>query len=137
MGGVGLLVVVEDDPAPDPGLGFRSSFPSVQIDAFMLQGPPEAFDEDAVDAPAHAIYRKPGADPFHSVRPRDGRELAALIGGHDLGQAELVDRSEHHSNDIIVCLSKRIACFCHCRSSICGCSCGRRWPFRPPGVFLS
>ena len=40
--GVGPQVVVEGDPASDAGLGLRSGFPGVQIDAFIFQGPPEA-----------------------------------------------------------------------------------------------
>ena len=39
MGGVGPLVVVEGDPAADASLGLRTRLPSVQIDAFILQGP--------------------------------------------------------------------------------------------------
>ena len=40
--GVGPLVIAEGDPASDAGLGLRPGFPSVQIDAFIFQGPPEA-----------------------------------------------------------------------------------------------
>jgi hypothetical protein len=56
MGSVRALVVAEGDPAPDADLSLRPGFPSVQIDAFILQGPPEAFYEDVVDAPALAIH---------------------------------------------------------------------------------
>ena len=92
MGGVGPLVVVEIDPAPDASLGLRAGLPGVQVDAFILQGPPEAFDEDVVETPALAVHRDPGADPLQPVGPGEGRELAALIRVHDLGRAELVDR---------------------------------------------
>ena len=91
MGGVGPLVAVECDPAPDASLGLRSGFPGVQVDAFILQGPPEAFDEDVVDAPALSIHRDPDANPFQPVGPGEGRELRPLIAVHDLGRAELVD----------------------------------------------
>ena len=50
MGGVGPLVIVEGDPAPDACLGLRSGFPGMHVDAFILQGPPEALDEDVVEA---------------------------------------------------------------------------------------
>ena len=50
MGSVWALVVVEGDPAPDASLGLRAGSPSVQVDAFILQGPPEALDEDVVEA---------------------------------------------------------------------------------------
>jgi hypothetical protein len=41
-------MVVEADPAPDTRLGLRSGLPSVQIDAFILEGAPKMFDEDIV-----------------------------------------------------------------------------------------
>ena len=85
-------MVVEGDPAPDAGPRLRSGFPSVQIDAFILQGPPQPLDEDVVDAAPFAIHRDPAADPFQPVGPGEGRELRPLIGVHDLGRAELVDR---------------------------------------------
>jgi len=92
MGGVAPLVVVECDPAPDTDPSLGPSFPSLQIDAFILQEPPEAFDENIVNAAPLAVHRDPGADPFQPVNPGKGCELAALIGIHDLGRAELVDR---------------------------------------------
>ena len=92
MGSVWAMVVVEGDPGPDASLGLRAGLSSGQVDAFILQGPPEAFDEDVVDAPALAIHRDPGADPFQAVGPGEGRELRSLIGVHDLGRAERVDR---------------------------------------------
>lgn len=86
------MVVVEGDPVPDANPSLRPDFPSVQIDAFVLPRPPEAFDEDVVDAPALAIHRDPGADLFQPVGPGEGPELRPLIGVHDLGRAERVDR---------------------------------------------
>jgi hypothetical protein len=52
MGGVRPLVVVKGAPPPDASLGLGTGFPGVQVDAFILQGPPEAFDEDIVEAAA-------------------------------------------------------------------------------------
>ena len=80
MGSVWALVVVECDPASDASFSLRSGFPCVQVDAFLLQGPPEALDEDVVDAAPFAVHRDPGADPLQPVGPGEGRELAALIG---------------------------------------------------------
>jgi hypothetical protein len=48
MGSVWAMVIVEGDPAPDASLGLRSGFPGMQVDAFILQGPPEALDEPKV-----------------------------------------------------------------------------------------
>lgn len=92
MGGVGPLVVVEGDPSANAGLGLRTGLPSVEVDALILQGPPEPFDEDVVESPALAVHRDPGADPFQPVGPGEGRELRPLDGIHDLGRAEAVDR---------------------------------------------
>lgn len=39
-----------------------------------------------------AVHRDPGPDPFQPVDPGEGRELRPVIGVHDLGRAELVDR---------------------------------------------
>jgi hypothetical protein len=92
MGSLWAMVVVEGDPAPDASPGLRPSLPGVQIDAFILQGPPEALDEDVVEAAPFAVQRDPGPDPLKPVGSCEGRELAALIGVHDLWWAELVDR---------------------------------------------
>jgi hypothetical protein len=75
MGGMGPLMVVEGDPPPDAGLGLRSSFPGVQVDAFILQGPPETLDEDVVEAAPLAIHRDSGANPFQPGSPGEGCEL--------------------------------------------------------------
>ena len=43
------MVVVESDPAADACLGLRPDFPGVEVDAFVFQRPPEAFDEDVAE----------------------------------------------------------------------------------------
>lgn len=85
MVGVGPLVAVESDPAPDPSICLRAGLSGVQVDAFILQEPPEAFDEDVVKPPTPALHRDPGADPFQPIGPDEGRELRPLIGVHYLG----------------------------------------------------
>ena len=64
MGSVGSLVVIEGDPAPDASPGLRACLPGVQVDAFILQGPPQALDEDVVEAAPLAVHRDPRADPL-------------------------------------------------------------------------
>ena len=56
MGGVGSPMIIEGNPLADGSLGLRPCFPSVQVDAFILEGPPEAFDEDVVDAAPLAVH---------------------------------------------------------------------------------
>ena len=69
MGGVRPLAIVKIYPASDPGLGLRAGFPSVQINAFILQRPPEPFDEDIVDAAALAVHRDLDAGALQAVGP--------------------------------------------------------------------
>ena len=92
MGGVRPLVVVEGDPTTDGCLGLRAGLPGVQVDAFILERPPQALDEDVVEAAALAVHRDPGSNPLQPVGPGEGRELRALIGIHDIWRAEAVDR---------------------------------------------
>lgn len=69
MGSVWAMVVVEGDPATDASLSLRAGLPRMQINAFILQGPPEAFDEDVVEAAPFTVHRDPAADPFQPVGP--------------------------------------------------------------------
>jgi hypothetical protein len=50
----------------------------VQVEAFVFQGPPEALDEDIIDAEALAVHRDAAARPFQPVGRGKGRELTAL-----------------------------------------------------------
>ena len=45
MGGVGSPMIIEGNPLANGSLGLRPRFPSAQVDAFTLEGPPEALDE--------------------------------------------------------------------------------------------
>jgi hypothetical protein len=96
MVSVRALVVVKGDPAPDTDPSLRSGLPSVEMDAFILEGPPHALDEDVVDAAPFAVHRGPGANPFQPVSLDEGRELAALIRVHDLRWSEAVDSLGQH-----------------------------------------
>lgn len=45
MGGMRPLMIVEAGLSVNAGLGLRTIFPSVQVDTFIPQDPPEAHDE--------------------------------------------------------------------------------------------
>ncbi len=92
MSGVWPLMIVEVDPATHASLGLRTGVPGVQVDAFILQRPPQTLDEDVVDAAPLAVHGDAHAGPLEGVDPGEGRELAALIGVHDLWRAEPVER---------------------------------------------
>ena len=55
--GVWALVVIKGDPAPDANPSLRPCLPSVQINAFIRQRPPEALVEDGVHAATFAAHR--------------------------------------------------------------------------------
>ncbi len=92
VGGVRSLTIVKGDPFCNAGFGLRSGLPSVPIDTFILQGPPQALDEDVVDTAALSVHRDPGPDPLQPVGPGKGREMATLIRIHNLGRAKPIDR---------------------------------------------
>ncbi len=111
MGGVWPQVVVEGDPAPDAGLGLRAGFPGVQTDAFILQRPPEAVNEDVVEVSglpeaaistscrclemsplAHASIRCRAADVYQNTGIRSMLNL-----GH--GRSPLWCDSQNHHRD--------------------------------------
>ena len=78
MASVRALVVVKGDPAPDAIPCLRSGFPSVEIDAFILEGPARAVRWICCRCSAFAVHRDPSANSFQPVSPDEGRELAAL-----------------------------------------------------------
>ena len=43
------LVIVEVDPLSNACLRLRSGLPTMQVDAFVFQGPPQAFDTDEIE----------------------------------------------------------------------------------------
>ena len=103
MGGVGPQVIAEADPATDARLCPGPGFASVQIDACILQGPPEACHVEGmtgigpkecprvVEIPGFAVHRDLGPGPLQSVGPVEGGELRPLVGVDDFGRPERVD----------------------------------------------
>ena len=69
------------DPTGGSGLGLRPGFPSVQVDTFKLQGPPQAFAENGVETALLAVYRDPGADPFQPISLRERSEYKVRFSG--------------------------------------------------------
>lgn|GEM_PF-3598026 len=88
-GGVAPLPVVESEPDWEVTGQLRPCLVRFQVDALVLQGAPEPFDEDVVFEAPFAVH----AD-FHVPRLEDRSEhlagkLAALVGVEDLGRAVL------------------------------------------------
>jgi len=70
-------MIIESDPTPDTGFCLRARFPGVQIDAFVIQGSPEAPDKDVVDATFRAAIEMFVAARFmRSVLTNDVNWLA-------------------------------------------------------------
>jgi hypothetical protein len=64
MGGVGTQVVVECDSASDASPGLRIGFPSMTVDSFVFQRPPEPPNEDVVQVSGFAVRRDLGLGPL-------------------------------------------------------------------------
>lgn len=64
----------------------------MQVDALAFQAAPEPFDKDIVEEPAFGIHRDAHAGAAQTICPGKGREVAPLVGVHDLWRPEAVDR---------------------------------------------
>jgi len=82
--GMGSLLVEELDVTADAAPCCGDRFVSMQIDLFIFDGTPEAFDEDVVSPASLAIHADPDAFLLEPIRKRHTGELAALIGVEDL-----------------------------------------------------
>lgn len=56
----------------------------MQVDALVLQQPPETLDKDVVNGASAPVHRDAHAEFLQALRPGPGGELAALIGVEDL-----------------------------------------------------
>jgi hypothetical protein len=76
-------MVVSRDPVSHASLGLGPGFSCVEIDAFILQRPPEALDEPVVEIAGFAVHRHLGLCPFQPVGPVEGSELTAWVDVND------------------------------------------------------
>lgn len=80
---------------PEPNC-FRAKDPGSELYALQKnRASPEALDKDVVEAAIYRVYRDPCADRLQPVSLGEGGELAALVGVHDLGRAEVTDGLVH------------------------------------------
>ena len=95
-------MIVEAHPFPDPDLGLRSGFPSVQVDAFILQGPPQAFDEDVDPLPGSRFAETMrGEEPALEVGKQADRMEAGLNKhGQAMFSSALADRASYSRVDV-------------------------------------
>lgn len=89
MGSIGIVVA---DPAPDPGSCLAAGVEGIEEDAFVLQRPPQALDEDVVHPTAAATHRDADTGIAQRVGESEAGELAALVGVEDAGPAVTGDR---------------------------------------------
>ena len=83
------LPILITDPTAKPAAQFGAGLEYVQIDAFVLQRPPEPFNEHVV----HPATASVDADPHPGIAQHVGAgELAALIRLEDFGPAEARQR---------------------------------------------
>lgn len=84
---MGPMVVIVGEPTRQARPQFGAGLKGMEIDALVLHGPPQAFDEDIVNPAAPAIH----ADRYFGLAQHGGKgvagELTALIGIEDFGLA--------------------------------------------------
>ena len=85
-------VIVELHPVADTRAGLRPGLPSVEMDALIFQGSPQALNEDVVQIAALAIHRDADTGPAQAICPGKRRELGPLIAVHDVRRSEPIDR---------------------------------------------
>ncbi len=81
------LLVVEVHPAPDAGAGVAYGVIGVEVDFFVFQAAPEAFDEDVVHPAPFAVHADLDAVRFEYAGEGGAGELAALVGVENFGRA--------------------------------------------------
>ena len=77
------LLVVEVHPAPHAGAGVAYGAIGVEVDFFVFQAAPEAFDEDVVHPAPFAVHADLYAMFLEYVGEGGAGELAALVGVED------------------------------------------------------
>ena len=92
MGGVRAFRVVIGQPLFDTSLCVRASFKGVQIDALILQRPPEALNHSIVDPAAFSVHADLDLRISQNLDPISTCELAALVGVEYLRRAVLGQR---------------------------------------------
>lgn len=88
MRSVRPLVIVECHPAHHACLRLQARFPRAQVNALVLQQPPQTLDEDVVDATAFAVHRDHCGRVLHAVSRGKRRGMAAPVAVNDLRRAE-------------------------------------------------
>ena len=73
---MGAFAVVKRQPGTDPGLRLGDAFVGLQVNLFLLEGAPQALDEDLVHEPVLAVH----ADRLHV--PQDHRLVLVLSVNH-------------------------------------------------------
>ena len=88
---VRALGVVIGEPLADARLCFWALFKAVQVNAFILQRPPQTLDHRVVDPPTLAVHADLDLDldlgRGQHVDPRTAGELPTLVGVEDLRSA--------------------------------------------------
>ena len=92
MGRVWPLGVVILQPFPDTSLGFRAFLEGMQVNAFVLQRPPQTLDHAVVDPATFAVHADLDLRILQHINPVTAGELAALIGVEYLRRAVCCQR---------------------------------------------
>lgn len=83
---MGSLFVIMAKPALDAHFCFFHRFKIVKVDAFVLQGSPEPFNENIVPPASLSVHRNLNPVYLESINELKSRELAPLIRIEDFGR---------------------------------------------------
>jgi len=86
------LLVLELDPLSDTSLGLRSVLPSVQVDAFLFQRPPEPFDDDVVEGTSFSIHRDAPGQNLWRMPIHDRHQIQEHLTHWQVGDVSGPDR---------------------------------------------
>ena len=89
---MGPLPIVLGDPPAEADTQLGTCLERVQVDAFVLQRPPEPLNEDIVHPAAASVHADPHLGIAQHVGEVGAGKLAALIRVEDLGPAEARQR---------------------------------------------
>ena len=90
---VGALLIIEEEVVGQSPIEVGDGLVGLEIEVFVFDGAPEAFDEYVVQSPPFAVHADADAFPLQSGGEAGGGELGALVGVEDVGLADLPVRA--------------------------------------------
>ena len=85
---VGAFLIIEAEVVGQSPMEAWDGLVGFEVEVFVFDGAPEAFDEYVVQSPSSAVHADADAFPFQSGGEAGRGELGALVGVEDVGLAD-------------------------------------------------